>query len=284
MVDFGGSLVAIVSPFKDGDLDLDAFTGLVEWQVESGTAGIVVAGTTGEAATLHPEEREILCRRALEVVAGRCPVVMGTGTNATASSVQLTRAAAGWGAAGMLVVTPYYNKPTQEGLYRHFEAVAAAAEGRPVIAYDVPGRTGVTIAEETVHRLADIDNINALKDATHDVERAARLAAQTCLTILSGDDALTLPMMRGGAKGVISVAANVVPAQMARLCRDMDASLHEGLVPIFRALFVESNPIPLKFALASTGRIKNELRLPLVPLAGPHEATVLDALRAAQAV
>lgn len=281
---FSGSLVAIVTPFLDGELDLDAFAELLEWHLESGTSGIVVAGTTGEAATLHPEERELLCRRARDVVKDRCPVVVGTGTNATWSSVEITRAAAGWGVDGMLVVTPYYNKPTQEGMLRHFEAVAGAAGGLPVIAYDVPGRTGVTLEERTVERLAGVDGVVALKDATHDVERAHRLAASTGLTILSGDDSMTLPLMRGGATGVISVAANVVPARMRRLTDDLDEALHESLVPLFSALFVESNPIPSKFALSAMGRIRNELRLPLVPLAEEHEETVRQALRSAGAL
>jgi len=281
---FTGSLVAIVTPFADGELDLEAFSELVEWQVASGTAGIVVSGTTGEAATLHGEEREILSRRALDVAKGRCPVVVGTGTNDTAASVELSRAAVAWGVHGLLVVTPYYNKPTQEGLYLHFEAVAAAAKGVPVIAYDVPGRTGVTIEEETVHRIAKLPGIAALKDATHDVERAHRLAAETSLDILSGDDASTLPLMRGGATGVISVAANVVPDSMARLVAEQDDTLHETLLPLFRALFVQSNPIPLKFALSRIGRIRDELRLPLVPIAEEYKETVVEALRAVGAI
>lgn len=279
--EFAGSMVAIVTPFRDGEVDVDAFGGLVEWHLASGTAAIVVSGTTGEAATLRIEEREALCRRAVEICKGRCLVVAGTGTNATWSTVEGTRAAVGWGVDGLLVVTPYYNKPTQAGLLAHFEEVARAADGCPIIAYDVPGRTGVTIAEETCHRLARIPGVVALKDATLDVERAARLARETPLTILSGDDALTLSLMRGGAKGVISVAANVVPDRMARLCAEQDTALHEQLAPLFSALFVESNPIPLKFALAETGRIRNELRLPLVPLAAEHEPVVLEALRAA---
>jgi len=283
MADFSGSMVAIVTPFAGGELDLDAFSALVEWQLESGTDGIVVCGTTGEAATLHREERELVCKRAVAIVDKRCPVVLGTGSNATWATVNFTKAATAWGIDGVLVVTPYYNKPNQEGLFLHFEAVAEAAGGTPVILYDVPGRTGVTLSEETVHRLADVAGIIALKDATHDVERASRLAADTSLAILSGDDALTLPMMRGGAVGVISVAANVVPDKMARLCADQDPGLQEDLTPLFSALFVDSNPIPTKFALAHMGRIQNELRLPLVPLAREYEETVLDALRAADA-
>jgi len=210
--------------------------------------------------------------------------VYGSGTNATWQSVQYTRAAVAAGADALLVVTPYYNKPTQAGLVAHFEAVAAAAEGRPVILYDVPGRTGVTMSEETIKRLSGVANVTALKDATHDVARAARLAKETPLTLLSGDDALTLELMNVGAKGVISVAANVVPAQMARLCAERSQALHEGLMPLFDAMFVESNPIPLKYALAQTGRIRNELRLPLVPLGAAHEAKVREALQAAQAL
>ncbi len=286
--EFSGSLVAIVSPFRDGALDLDAFTGLLEWHLESGTSGIVVCGTTGEAATLHFEEKEQLTRRAVEVCGGKIPVIAGTGTNATWSTEQLTRAAAGWGIDGLLVVTPYYNKPTQEGLFRHFEVAVRAGGGCPVILYDVPGRTGVTIAEPTIHRLAKLPGVVALKDATHDVERAARLVAETPLTILSGDDALTPAIMDVGGKGVISVAANMVPAGMARLCAEhadgTAGATREQLAPLFVAEFVESNPIPAKFALAHMGRITNELRLPLVPLAPEHEDTVLAALRTADAI
>jgi len=272
-------MVAIVTPFSNGALDVAAFAALVDWHFAQGTHGIVVAGTTGEAATLQDDERATMCRIAREVARGRGPVVVGTGTNATADSVALTRAASEWGVDGVLVVTPYYNKPPQRGLVEHFRAVAEAGAGLPVIAYDVPGRTGVTIAEATVHELARIPGIVALKDATHDVERAARLAHETPLTILSGDDALALPLMRGGAKGVISVAANVVPDRMAALCATGDESLSESLQPLFRALFVESNPIPVKWALHRMGRIRDELRLPLLPLAVEHRATVEAALR-----
>ena len=284
MAEFKGSNVAIVTPFKAGELDLEAFAALVEWQIERGTAGIVVCGTTGEAATLRTEEKERLTRCALEVANRRVPVVVGTGTNATWSSVDLTRAAVGWGAEGLLVVTPYYNKPTQRGLFEHFKAVAEASGGVPVIAYDVPGRTGVTLAEETVHALAKVPGIVALKDATHDVERAGRLARETSLTVLSGDDGLTVPMIREGAKGVVSVAANVIPKRMAQLCGGEDLALHEGLQPFFRALFVESNPIPVKWALARMGRIENELRLPLTTLSPESESTVEGALRAVGAL
>lgn len=281
---FAGSLVAIVTPFKGNELDLDAFASLVEWHVASGTSGIVVAGTTGESATLHPEERETLCRRALLAAKGRVPVIAGTGTNATWSTVQLTRAAVQWGVDGMLIVAPYYNKPPQEGLFRHFEEAARAALGRPVILYDVPSRTAVTIKETTVKRLAKVPGIVALKDATGDQDRVGRLAAETSLTLLAGDDATTLEAMRRGAKGVISVAANVVPEKLARLCRDRDERIHEELSPLFKALFVETNPIPVKFALHRMGRIRNDLRLPLVPLSPEHEPTVADALRRAGAI
>jgi 4-hydroxy-tetrahydrodipicolinate synthase len=279
VAEFGGSLVAIATPFALGELDLRAFTALLEWHLASGTGGIVVGGTTGEAATLHPEERQMLCRRAVEVCRGRIPVVAGTGTNATWSSVAMAKSALSWGVDGQLVVTPYYNKPTQEGMFLHFSAVAEAARGCPIIAYDVPGRTGVTLSEETVARLARVPGIVALKDAAHDVERAARISATTRLTVLSGDDELTLAMMRKGAKGVISVAANVAPAEMARLCRDLDDALQERLLPLFKALFVESNPIPVKYALSRLGRCRNELRLPLTPLAKRLEPAVDAALR-----
>jgi 4-hydroxy-tetrahydrodipicolinate synthase len=208
---------------------------------------------------------------------------MGTGTNATWSTVEQTKAAVRWGADALLVVTPYYNKPPQAGLLRHYEEVAKAAGGRPVIAYDVPGRTSVMLAEETVRQLAAVPGLVALKDATGDVDRIGRLAG-TPLTLLSGDDALTLRSMEKGAVGVISVAANVVPEAMARLCEARDAASHERLTPLFKALFVESNPIPVKFALARMGRLRNELRLPLVPLSARHEPAVLDALALAGAL
>jgi len=281
---FDGSLVAIITPFRDGALDIEAFESLVQWHLESGTNGIVLAGTTGEAATLHLEEKETLCRRTRAIVGDRCHVMVGTGTNCTRTSVELTLAATNWDVDSVLVVTPYYNKPPQEGLLQHYRAVAAAAGELPVVAYDVPGRTGVTIREETVQRLAEIDNIVALKDATLDLERAERLASGTGLAILSGDDACTLAMMRGGARGVVSVAANVVPAAMAALCRDRDESIHERLGPLFKALFVQSNPIPTKWALERMGRIRNELRLPLVPLDESHAPAVESALRSAGAL
>ncbi|MHC4939041.1 MAG: 4-hydroxy-tetrahydrodipicolinate synthase [Planctomycetota bacterium] len=276
MAELKGSLVAIVTPFKDGAIDVAAFEALVAWHLEQGTRGIVVAGTTGEAATLHGEERELLSRKAVELCAGQAHVMVGTGTNCTRTSVELTRAATKWGVDSVLAVTPYYNKPPQEGLVQHYRAMADV--GLPVVAYDVPGRTGVTLREETIHRIAEIDNVVALKDATLDLERAARLAKQTSLAILSGDDAATLPMMREGAKGVVSVAANVAPAAMARLCSDLDEAEHQRLSPLFKALFVQSNPIPVKWALARMGRIENELRLPLVPLDPVHEAAVEGAL------
>jgi 4-hydroxy-tetrahydrodipicolinate synthase len=281
---FDGSFVAIITPFRDGALDIEAFEALVEWHLESGTNGIVLAGTTGEAATLHLEEKEMLCRRTRAIVGNRCHVMVGTGTNCTRTSVELTRAATNWDVDSVLVVTPYYNKPPQEGLLQHYRAVAAAAGELPVVAYDVPGRTGVTIREETVQRLAEIDNIVALKDATLDLERAERLASGTGLAILSGDDACTLAMMRSGARGVVSVAANVVPKAMAALCRDLDESIHERLGPLFKALFVQSNPIPTKWALERMGRIRNELRLPLVPLDESFAPVVESALRSAGAL
>ncbi len=276
MPELAGSMVAIVTPFRDGELDMAAFEALVCWQLEQGTSGIVVSGTTGEAATLHGEERELLSRKAVELCAGRAHVMVGTGTNCTRTSVELTRAATKWGVDSVLAVTPYYNKPPQEGLVQHYRAVAAV--GLPVVAYDVPGRSGVSLREETVHRLAEIENIVALKDATLDLERAARIARETDLILLSGDDATTLQMMRHGAKGVVSVAANVAPAGMARLCAELDEAEHDRLSPLFKALFVQSNPIPVKWALARMGRIVDELRLPLVSLDLAHVAAVEDAL------
>lgn len=284
MAELAGSIVAIVTPFSEDRLDLAAFSDLLEWHLASGTSAVCVAGTTGEGATLRPGERDALCRRAREVLKGRCPLVAGAGTNATWSSVEAAREAAAAGADALLVVVPYYSKPPQEGIVRHFEAVARAAAGVPLIAYDVPGRTAVRLEEETVRRLARVPGVVALKDATGDLERAGRIARGTPLTVLSGDDAHTLAMMERGARGVVSVAANVVPAAVAALVRDRSREAQERLQPLCKALFVESNPVPVKFALAAMGRIRNELRLPLTPLAEAHHASVRAALQAAGAL
>jgi 4-hydroxy-tetrahydrodipicolinate synthase len=288
---FHGSIVAIVTPFRDGELDLDAFSSLVEWHVASGTSGIVVAGTTGESATLHPEERETLCRRAVAAARRRVPVIAGTGTNATWSTVQLTRAAAQWGADAMLVVTPYYNKPTQEGLYQHFKEIAEST-GLPVILYNVPGRTSSNLEPATVARLAKIPNIIGIKEASGSITQQMDVlaAVEPGFRVFSGDDAFTFPLMALGGVGIISVVSNEIPAQMTKLAHlclegkvEEARKLHFQLLPLMQANFLETNPIPVKAALAMMGLIEEVYRLPLVPMK-PENRAKLEKVLIAQGI
>jgi 4-hydroxy-tetrahydrodipicolinate synthase len=268
---FSGSLVAIVTPFKNGKLDERAFGDLIEWQIKNGTNGIVPCGTTGESATLTHEEHHRVVKLSVEVAKRRVPVIAGTGSNSTDEAISLTKHAKEAGADGALLITPYYNKPTQEGLYRHYKAVAEAVE-IPQILYNIPGRTGVNMLPATVARLAVMKNIVGIKEGSGSVQQASEIA-QNCgdrLTVLAGDDALTLPMMAVGAKGVITVTANVMPKEMAQLVASFKAGqidearqLHFKLSPLFAALFYETNPIPVKEALGMMGKIDPELRLPL---------------------
>lgn len=268
---FSGSLVAIVTPFKNGKLDERAFGDLIEWQIKNGTNGIVPCGTTGESATLTHEEHHRVVKLSVEVAKRRVPVIAGTGSNSTDEAISLTKHAKEAGADGALLITPYYNKPTQEGLYRHYKAVAEAVE-IPQILYNIPGRTGVNMLPATVARLAVMKNIVGIKEGSGSVQQASEIA-QNCgdrLTVLAGDDALTLPMMAVGAKGVITVTANLMPKEMAQLVAffkagqiDEARQLHFKLSPLFAALFYETNPIPVKEALGMMGKIDPELRLPL---------------------
>ena len=268
---FTGSLVAIVTPFRNGKLDERAFGDLIEWQIANGTNGIVPCGTTGESATLTHEEHHRVVALAVEVAKRRVPVIAGSGSNSTDEAISLTRHAKAAGADGALLITPYYNKPTQEGLYRHYKAVAEAVD-IPQILYNIPGRTGVNMLPATVARLAVMKNIVGVKEGSGSVQQASEIA-QICgdrLTVLAGDDALTLPMMAVGGKGVITVTANVMPKEMAQLVASFLGGrieearrLHFTLSPLFAALFYETNPIPVKEALGMMGRIDPELRLPL---------------------
>lgn len=268
---FSGSLVAIVTPFKNGKLDERAFGDLIEWQIKNGTNGIVPCGTTGESATLTHEEHHRVVKLSVEVAKRRVPVIAGTGSNSTDEAISLTKHAKEAGADGALLITPYYNKPTQEGLYRHYKAVAEAVE-IPQILYNIPSRTGVNMLPATVARLAVMKNIVGIKEGSGSVQQASEIA-QNCgdrLTVLAGDDALTLPMMAVGAKGVITVTANLMPKEMAQLVAffkagqiDEARQLHFKLSPLFAALFYETNPIPVKEALGMMGKIDPELRLPL---------------------
>jgi 4-hydroxy-tetrahydrodipicolinate synthase len=284
---FSGSLVAIVTPFRNGKVDERAFADLIEWQIANGTNGIVPCGTTGESATLTHEEHRRVVRLTVEVVNRRVPVIAGTGSNSTDEAVSLTRHAKEAGAEGALLITPYYNKPTQEGLYRHYKAVAEAVDV-PLVLYNIPGRTGVNMLPATVARLAVMKNIVGIKEGSGSVQQASEIA-QTCgdrLTVLSGDDALTLPMMAVGAKGVITVTANVAPKEMAQLTDSFLAGrldearrIHFALSPLFAALFYETNPIPVKEALAMMGKIDSELRLPLCTMGADNRNQLAKVLK-----
>src|SRR5512145_2153217 len=287
---FHGAIVAIVTPFRNGKLDGAALKKLVEFQIAGGTDGIVPCGTTGESPTLSYEEHERVIDLVVAAAAGRVPVIAGTGSNNTREAIALTRYAKKAGADAALVITPYYNKPTQEGLYRHFRAVAESAD-IPLLLYNVPGRTGVNLNAETVARLAEVGNIVGVKEASGNLNQVCDIVRMTPkkFCVLSGDDALFFPMMALGAKGVISVASNVAPRAVADLydafvlgevskARD----IHYRLWPLFHALFVESNPIPAKTALAMMKMIREEFRLPLCPMSDGNRkklATVLSDLR-----
>lgn len=271
---FTGSLIAIVTPFRNGRIDERALAELIEWQITKGTNGIVPCGTTGESATLSHEEHHRVIQLTVEVVDRRVPVIAGTGSNSTEEAVALTKHAKQAGADGALLITPYYNKPTQEGLYRHYKAVAEAVD-LPLVLYNIPGRTGVNMLPSTIARLSAIDTIVGVKEGSGSVQQASDIV-QMCgdrITVLAGDDSLTLPMMAVGAKGVITVTANIVPSEMAQLVKTFAdgkvteaRKLHFTLSPLFTALFLETNPIPVKEALGMMGKIDPELRLPLCPM------------------
>lgn len=286
-----GSLVAIATPMRgpDAALDLDALRELIDRLIEGGVDGIVPCGTTGESATMTLEEREQVIRTTVEQVAGRVPVVAGTGTNDTRVTIELSQRARELGADALLVVAPYYNKPTQEGLYRHFTAVADAV-ALPQIVYNVPGRSVVTIEVATLARLSHHPHIVATKDATGDMRIAAE-TLEACgdrLGVLSGDDVTTFPLLALGGHGTISVVGNIAPRLVSDLClasreaRWTDArQLHYQILPLFRALFAVANPIPVKAALALQGIGENQVRLPLVPLEGDALARLRDTLQRA---
>ncbi len=272
---FTGSLVAIVTPFRNGKVDERALSDLIDWQITQGTNGIVPCGTTGESATLSHEEHNRVIELTVEVVNRRVPVIAGTGSNSTDEAIALTQHAKRAGADGALLITPYYNKPTQEGLYRHYKAVAESVD-LPLVLYNIPGRTGVNMLPSTIARLSAIKTIVGVKEGSGSVQQASDIV-QMCgerLTVLAGDDSLTLPMMAIGGKGVITVTANIMPAEMAALVTAFSNGNIEGarrihfqLSPLFAALFFETNPIPVKEALGMMGKIDPELRLPLCQMA-----------------
>lgn len=283
-----GSIVAIVTPMlEDGSLDLGSFRALIDFHVDQGTDGIVVAGTTGESPTVDVEEHESLIQVAVEHAAGRIPVIAGTGANSTTEAIELARFSEKAGAQASLSVVPYYNKPTQEGIYRHFRTIAEAVD-MPHILYNVPSRTGADMVNDTVMRLAPIPNIVGIKDATGNIERGSDLLNRVPegFAVYSGDDASTLALMLLGAQGTISVTANVAPALMHEMCMaalqgDVAKArkLNFHLLGLHRKLFVEANPIPVKWAVARLGRIRNVLRLPLTPLSETFHMDVEEAMR-----
>jgi 4-hydroxy-tetrahydrodipicolinate synthase len=285
---FQGSLVALVTPMREGGaIDEDAMQRLVDFHVEQHSDALVAIGTTGESATLNEEEHCQLLRVTVEMAAGRIPVIAGTGANSTREAIDLTRCALDAGADACLLVTPYYNKPSQEGLYQHYKAVAEAVP-IPQILYNVPGRTAVDMLPETVERLAPIDNIIAIKDATGDMDRARRLI-ESCgelLDVYSGDDATAMELILLGGKANISVTANVAPQAMHDMCaaalsgdREAASAINAPLENLHQCLFVESNPIPVKWALSEMGLIDAGIRLPMTSLSAEHHETIRQALR-----
>ncbi len=287
---FHGSIVAIVTPMKtDGQIDQAAFSHLIEWHIEAKTHGIVVAGTTGEAPTLTFDEKRDLLRLAVETAAGRIPIIAGTGTNSTRSSIELTKMAMEIGADACLLVTPYYNKPTQEGLYEHHKAIAEAVP-IPQILYNVPGRTSCDMLPTTVARLASVANIIGIKEASGKIERVQQIleGCNDNFHVYCGEDAITLDTMKIGAKGVISVTANVAPEKMSNMCvaaekRDFVTadSINQSLMRLHTDLFCEANPIPVKWALNQLGFIEIGIRLPLTMLSKQHHEAVKTAMKQA---
>lgn len=277
---FKGSIPALVTPFLDGEIDLQAVERLVEMHVQGGSSALLVCGTTGEAATMSAKEKKRLLVFVIEKVAGRLPVLFGSGVNTTDATIQLTYMAQEAGADGALIVTPYYNKPTQEGLFRHFETICRAVD-IPVILYNVPSRTGVSLAPETVERLSRFDTIVAIKEASGSLDQVTAIRSRCNLTILSGDDSLTLPMLAVGASGVISVVANIVPRQVAEMVDSFQLGnlreaqrIHLQLFSLIKAMFLESNPGPVKMAMHAMGLIHGDLRLPLVPVSPATELKI----------
>lgn len=287
MMAFEGCFTALVTPFKDGGLDEAALRKVVRFQLRGGVSGLVACGSTGEAATLSMEESERVVRVTVSEAAGRVPVVAGVGSNDTAKAVKMAKEAERWGADALLVLVPYYNKPTQEGMFQHFKAVAQAT-GLPIIAYNIPGRTGVNMLPKTLLRIAaELPSVRAVKEAAGSLDQVSEIlcSAPKGFTVLSGDDSLTLPMMAVGAKGVVSVVSNILPRETQKLCDlalrgdyKAAAKVHLKLFPFIKALFVETNPIPVKAAACKLGLCSGELRLPLTAISPEARKTLEKAL------
>jgi 4-hydroxy-tetrahydrodipicolinate synthase len=283
---FKGSIVAIVTPFKNNKVDEKAMAALIEWHIAEGTNAIVPCGTTGESATLEYDEHYRVIEHTIKVVNGRVPVIAGTGANSTDETIMMTKKAKEMGADGALLVAPYYNKPTQEGLYRHYKKVAEEVD-IPIVLYNVPGRTAVNMMPETVARLMEMKNIVAIKEATGNMAQVSdilRLCGDR-ITVISGDDFTTFTLMALGGKGVISVSANVAPKDVSEMCRayekgdiDKARSLHFKLEPLNKAMFIETNPIPAKTSLSMMGRIEEEFRLPLCPMSDENKGKLRKVL------
>ncbi len=285
---FRGTFTALVTPFRDGTIDENAYEQLIEWQIESEVAGIVPVGTTGESPTLDHAEHNRVIELAVRSARGRCKVIAGTGSNSTAEAIALTQEAEKVGADAALLVAPYYNKPSQEGLFRHFKAIADST-GLPLVLYSIPGRCGIEIGVETVRRLAEkCPNIVAIKESGGSVERvnALRAVLPGEFDILSGDDFITLAFMAAGGRGVVSVASNIMPREVVQMVRaftngeiETAQKLHAKLYPLFRDLFIEPNPVPIKTALGWAGRISPEVRLPLCEMSEANQQKLLATLR-----
>jgi 4-hydroxy-tetrahydrodipicolinate synthase len=277
---FNGAISALITPFRDGIIDEAALRDLVEWEIQSGVDGVVPCGSTGESATLSHAEHERVVKVVIEQARKRVPVIAGAGSNSTSEAIRLTTYAREAGADAALLLSPYYNKPTQEGIYKHYKMIAASVD-LPLIVYNIPGRTASNILPETFARMCDIDQVAGIKESSGSLDQCSDIL-KFCgdrLTLLSGDDSLTLPLMAIGAKGVVSVVTNVMPREMhemaaAALSGDFERAraIHFKLLPLMRALFQETNPIPVKQACAYMGKCTNEMRMPLTPMSqGPAE-------------
>ena len=282
---FKGSFVAIVTPFKNGKIDEKKFKELVEFQIKNGTNGIIPTGCTGEAATLAHQEQKRLMKLTCEIVNKRVPVVAGAGSNSTEEAIDLTKYARKAGCDGVLSITPYYNKPTPEGQYRHYEAIAKSTD-MPIMVYNVPSRTGISLKPETVARLSRIDSIVAIKEASGSLDQVSRILSLCDITVLSGDDSLTLPMMAVGARGVVSVVANIIPKEVHDMVSvflkgdtERARELHYQILPLCKAMFIETNPIPVKTSMKALKRLNGELRLPLCEMEKENEAKLKKALK-----
>lgn len=280
-----GVFTALVTPFNDGSVDYAKIRELVSFQIEADIDGIVPVGTTGESPTLTVKEHLKVIQTVIEAAKGRCSVIAGTGANSTVEAIELTKEAKKLGADASLQVTPYYNKPTQEGLYKHFSVVAEEA-GLPIVLYNIPGRSGVPIAVETIVRLNNLSNVIAVKEAGGSADRVSEILDACEITVLSGDDALTLPMMSVGGKGVISVASNLIPKEMKALTNAFlsgDAAkaleIHARNYKLFKNLFIETNPVPIKAAMAMKGMIEEEYRLPMCPMSDSNRAILEETLQ-----